>query len=69
MFLNEFKYKKKNVNSESRTSNSQNNENNGRKKRQTVTSPFNGKDTCFMYLKVDPILYNVIYANEGNNVI
>ena len=44
--------------------------NNERKRRQTVVTPFNNdRDTCFMYLKVDPILYSVIFANEGNKVI
>lgn len=39
-----------------------------RVRRQTTTSPFNGLDTCFMYLVIDPILYNLIYSNEGNKV-
>jgi hypothetical protein len=46
----------------------ENKENHSRKKRQSTTSPYNGLDTCNMYLKVDPILYNTIYSNEGNKV-
>ena len=40
-----------------------------RAKRQAQTSFPSSKDTCEMYLKIDPFLYDYIYQREGNKVI
>ena len=39
-----------------------------RAKRQAQTSFPSSKDTCEMYLKIDPFLYDYIYQREGNKV-